>query len=99
MSSMSAAKLERAFLDTNVLVYSDDQDEPEKSTTARRLIDRHLRAGTGAVSTQVLAEYYVNVTRKFKIAITPAEARRKVELLSTLDVVSRGTSIYWPPST
>ena len=85
---MSAVRLERSFLDANVLVYSDDRSAPEKSRRASLLIAEHMRAGTGVVSTQVLAEYFVNVTRKFKVALDPAAARRKVELLCTLAVVT-----------
>jgi len=85
---MSAGKPERSFFDTNVLVYADDLYDAEKNRRACQLIQEHLCAGTGAVSTQVLAEYFVNVTRKFKLNVDPREARRKIELLTAFDVVS-----------
>jgi len=49
------------FFDTNVLVYLFDEDEPRKQAIARAL----LRDSTDIrLSTQVLAEFYVTVTRK-----------------------------------
>lgn len=75
----------RSFFDTNVLVYSDDARYPEKLGRATALFEQARRSSTGAVSTQVLQEYFVTVTRKLGV---PADvARRKVELLGNLDVV------------
>lgn len=44
----------RSFFDTNVLVYTDDHDAPEKQQRALELLARARRDGTGVVSTQVL---------------------------------------------
>jgi predicted nucleic acid-binding protein len=75
----------RSFLDTNVLVYSDDQDEPHKQAKSIELYERARLERTGTVSTQVLQEYFAATTRKLGV---PAEtARRKVELYGRLDVV------------
>lgn len=76
---------ERTFLDTNVLVYADDLDAGEKRRVARELVREAFASTLGAVSTQVLEEFFVVATRKLKV---PADvARRKVELLGQLDVV------------
>jgi predicted nucleic acid-binding protein len=78
----------RSFFDTNVLVYSDDHDAPEKQSLALDLIRRHRRAGSGVVSTQVLQEYFVTATRKLSV---PAEiARRKVQLFARMNLVAVG---------
>ena len=74
----------RSFFDTNVLVYTDDRDEPEKQRRALELVAEHRRAGTGVVSLQVLQEYFVAVTRK--LGVQADVARRKVELFGALDV-------------
>jgi predicted nucleic acid-binding protein len=74
----------RSFLDTNVLVYADDKGAPARRRRALELVAEHLRAGTGVVSLQVLQEYFVAATRR--LGVDPATARRKVELLSELDV-------------
>jgi len=82
MKSMSA----RSFLDTNVLVYSDDKSAPGKQRRALQLIAEHRRARTGVVSLQVLQEYFVTITRK--LGVDPAIARRKVELAAEFDVAA-----------
>jgi predicted nucleic acid-binding protein len=50
------------FLDTNVLVYSFDDNEPSKRDAARKLIAAALRRGSGVVSWQVVQEF-LNVAR------------------------------------
>ncbi len=76
----------RSFFDTNVLVYADDKAAPAKQRRALELVAEHRRAGTGAVSLQVLQEYYVTVTRKLQV--DARIARRKVELLAEFDVAT-----------
>jgi predicted nucleic acid-binding protein len=78
----------RSFFDTNVLVYTDDKSSPPKQRVALALVTEHRRAGTGALSLQVLQEYFVTVTRKLRV--DAAVARRKVELLAEFDVAAPG---------
>ncbi len=85
---MSAVSRARAFFDSNVLVYTDDLRDPTRNGQARALVREHLRAGSGVVSTQVLQEYFVAVTHRFKTNLDSAAARRKVELFSEFDVVT-----------
>ena len=75
----------RNFLDTNVLVYTDDTSEPRKQRQALELYRLWHTRGHAVVSTQVLQEYFVVSTRK--LGVDPAIARRKVELFATMDVV------------
>jgi predicted nucleic acid-binding protein len=77
-------KLPRTFLDTNVLVYCDDESEPAKQERALKVLDEHTRMRTGVVSLQVLQEYFVSVTRKLRL--DPETARRKVEIFAMLHV-------------
>ena len=77
---------ERVFLDTNVLIYADDLDAGDKQARARELLGAAIRDQNGVLSTQVLEEFFVVATRK--LGVEAGVARRKVELLSTLDVVS-----------
>jgi predicted nucleic acid-binding protein len=63
------AGVERVFVDTNVLVYVFDHDALAKQTCARNLVIDHLGAGTLALSTQVLLEFYWTVTRKPEIPL------------------------------
>jgi predicted nucleic acid-binding protein len=73
-----AGKSSRAFLDTNVLVYSDDPRDPAKQQTSLNLIKLHLRERTGVVSLQVLQEYFDSVTRKLKLSAELAKQRVQV---------------------
>ena len=75
----------RSFLDTNVLVYTDDEDEPDKKAAAIDVYSTLRRKRQGVVSTQVLQEYFVAVTRKLGVDATTA--RRKTELFGRMQVV------------
>jgi predicted nucleic acid-binding protein len=73
------------FLDTNVLIYTDDHDAPEKQAIALSLVESGQAERDTFVSTQVLEEYFAAATRKLKV---PAEiARGKIELFAQLNVV------------
>lgn len=71
-------KTSRSFLDTNVLVYSDDPRDPAKQATALDLIKDHLRSRRGVVSLQVLQEYFVSATGKLKLSAELAKQRVEV---------------------
>lgn len=62
----------KAFFDTNVLVYAFDKNEPEKQAIAKRLIGQFGSDGQLIVSTQVLQELYVTLSKMGKQAL-PAE--------------------------
>jgi predicted nucleic acid-binding protein len=80
---MSANK---AFLDTNILVYLFDHDEPDKTQRARDILDQ-AEPGELALSTQVLSEFYVVVTRKIARPLDTAQAAQAVDWLGLLRVV------------
>lgn len=67
------------FFDSNVLVYTVDQGEPEKREVARALFEEHLREGSGLVSPQVLREFYFATTRKLSTPLSEEAARRAAE--------------------
>jgi len=66
------------FVDTNILVYSRDASEVLKQPLARAWRDELWRRQAGRVSTQVLQEFYVTVTRKLKPGLPRELARREV---------------------
>lgn len=76
---------ERVFLDTNLLVHADDADSGEKRERAQAVLAEMIRSARAVVSTQILQEFFVVATRKLGIAADVA--KRKVELLSRLEVV------------
>lgn len=77
----------RILVDTNVLVYAYDRSEPIKQLRALELLDQLVPSGAGAITTQILAEFFVTVTRKIAIPLSSAEAYVRVEhLLQALTV-------------
>jgi predicted nucleic acid-binding protein len=77
----------RAFFDTNVLVYMFDESSPEKKRTAQELFHHHAGDGTLLLSTQVLQEFYVTVTRKLADPLPAAEAVNVVRRLTTFSPI------------
>ena len=71
-------------LDTNVLVYAHDRNEPVKGAQARALLAQIVIAGQPLVSTQVISEFYWTVTRKIPLPLTHDEAIAEVNRLRTL---------------
>jgi predicted nucleic acid-binding protein len=69
----------RAFLvDTNVLVYAYDPADPAKQARAATVLERLAGGHAGALSAQVLGEFFVTVTRRILPPLTQAEAERSV---------------------
>ncbi len=64
----------RFFLDTNVLIYAYDATHPGKQTRAKDVLAALAGTQAAAVSTQVLAEMFYTLTRKFAALISPDEA-------------------------
>ena len=60
------------FVDTDVLVYAHDGGAGRKHERSVELLTRLFEEGTGALSTQVLAEFYAAATKK--LAMTSQEA-------------------------
>lgn len=75
------------FLDTNILVYLFDSGSPVKQKRAREIVDEHARTGRALLSTQVLQEFYVAVTRKLTKTLDEATAERAVHDLAVLPTV------------
>jgi predicted nucleic acid-binding protein len=73
------------FLDTNVVAYSASRaaDDAVKTTISRQL----LLAESVGLSAQVLQEFFVVVTRKFKRPLSIADAEVFLDSLATFPVV------------
>ena len=56
------------FVDSNVLIYAHDGGAGEKHERSVQLLSRLVEDGAGAISIQVLAEFYSAATRKLGIA-------------------------------
>ena len=70
---------DRVFVDTNVLVYAYDRSEPEKQRQASRILDRLALTGMGVVDTQIMAEFFVAVTRKISAPLSVDEAYQRIQ--------------------
>ena len=77
----------KSFMDSNVLVYLFDQDTPRKKAAAQRLLQAEGAAGNILLSTQVLQEFYVTVTRKLARPLRPDTAFEVVNQLAALPLV------------
>ena len=66
------------FVDTNVLIYSEDGRVPEKQAQALAWLRVLWQRRAGRLSNQVLNEFYVNVTRKIKPPMQAGDARAEV---------------------
>jgi len=64
------------FIDTNILVYSFDETEPEKRVRSRELIARALSEGTGVISWQVVQEFLNVALHRWKSPMSEGDARR-----------------------
>lgn len=68
---------DRTFVDTNVLIYAHDIDAKTKQGVAKGILRELWSERLGALSLQVLQEFYVNVTRKIATPL-PKESARSV---------------------
>jgi predicted nucleic acid-binding protein len=69
---------DRSFVDSNVMVYAYDNEAGEKHATANRIVTDLWQRRSGALSTQVLQEFYVTVTRKLPKPLARRVAREVV---------------------
>jgi len=80
----------KLFFDTNILIYAYDLDAPAKRERAMRVLHDAWENENGMLSTQVMQEFYVNVTRKIQRPIPPTKARRILETYATWHVEVNG---------
>lgn len=83
----------RTFFDTNVLVYSLDDRDPTKMTSAILLLSDAVDGGIGVISYQVIQEVLNVAFRRFREPISSSYAAIYVEkLIEDFEVVQ------WSPS-
>lgn len=101
--------VDKAFVDTNILVYAHDFGSGIRHDRARATIERLWQSGAGVISTQVLQEFYVNVRRKARQPIEPAEVKRLITdyrawelvinddnaILEAIDIERQYTLSFW----
>lgn len=99
---------ERVFLDTNILIYSLDDNYPEKQIVARNLINSLVSQGMAVISTQVLQELYNVLTKKMKCSLKNAgtcvalfsetiavHCNTVRDILNAVDISSKTQFSFW----
>ena len=71
------------FVDTNILVYAFDRGSLERGAIAREIVGVLLESNLLRISTQVLLEFYVTVTRKIK---APLSVEKAIEVIEDLEL-------------
>jgi len=67
------------FVDTNILLYAHDLAAGQKNTISADILRNLWDKRIGIISTQVLQEFYVNVTRKIENPLPRSKARGIIE--------------------
>jgi predicted nucleic acid-binding protein len=82
----------RAFVDTNVFVYTIDDAEPTKRDIARNVLASD-QYGEFVLSSHILGEFYVTITRKLGKRISETEAVKALDRLGKYPVVPIDTAL------
>ncbi len=78
---------DKAFVDTNILIYAHDRATGARNERARALIGKLWEAGNGVLSTQVLQELCVNLRRKVTRPWPQEETRALIEDYLSWEIV------------
>ncbi len=78
---------DKIFIDTNILVYANDQSDKMKQERAKQIILDGIARENIVLSTQVLSEFYVTVTRKIEQKMPVEIAEKEILLLKTVEIV------------
>ena len=70
---------DKILVDTNILLYAYDLGEPEKQSQAVTVLDHLATLRLGVLTPQVLAEFFVNATRKLERPLTVEEAYDRIQ--------------------
>ncbi len=70
------------LIDTNLLIYLFDQNQPDRQSRAIDVLDRLELMGLGRLSVQNLAEFFSVSTRKLSPPLSPTEALKQVNLFT-----------------
>lgn len=71
--------MNQSFIDSNVLVYAYDIDAGDKHKKAQEILQNCWESESGFISTQVLQEFYITVTRKLTKVLPKAKAREIIQ--------------------
>jgi predicted nucleic acid-binding protein len=92
--------IDKVFVDSNILIYAHDSDAGARRQRAADRLRELWDTQSGRLSTQVLQEFYLNVTQKIRFPLNRSSAREVVRnytpwvhSLITPDTVIRASEI------
>ena len=85
---MTLFMTENTFVDTNIFVYFRDSANERKQMIASECLSNLWENKTGYISTQVLNEYFVTVTKKIRIPLSVSDAWSDIEELEKWNPVN-----------
>jgi predicted nucleic acid-binding protein len=74
------------FFDTNILVYAYDSHFLDKQQKAQNIVLSAVREGNGVLSTQVLGEFFMVVTKKIDKPLSVSDARDIIKYMGRMKV-------------
>lgn len=78
---------DKVFIDSNIIIYAFDLSAGDKYEIANELIVRLWNSGLGVLSTQVLQEFFVNITQRIPKPLDIITAKEIIQDLLKWDVV------------
>ncbi|MCK4824540.1 PIN domain-containing protein [bacterium] len=80
---------DKVFLDTNIFIYSIDasRGQSKKRDVARQIVEEHIRKDSGAISIQVLQEFYQVATQKIQVPLSTDGALEYLHYMAILETV------------
>ncbi len=81
---------DKIFIDTNILVYMQSGLDPSKTKISRQLFEKSSSENLIVISTQILQEFYITMTRKF--GHDPITIKKLLSLFTGFEIVSNNTS-------
>ena len=83
----------RDFFDANILVYAYDPRDQRKQRIAQGLLAQAMANDTGALSAQVLGEFFNVATRRLPNRLSIEEATQAIDEVSVMPVVALDLSL------
>ena len=77
--------MSKIFLDTNILLYTLDENDKDKQKIARKIVQNVTEQDTSVISTQILQEFYVASTSE--LGVQPLLAKSIVHSFENMEVV------------
>ena len=75
----------RIFIDTNILIYTLDKNDPSKQVHSREIVKKTVESHQAVISTQVINEFYVVAVNKLKV--DPVVAKNIIHNFRNMEIV------------